>query len=149
MNILNSHSKFDLNTPLLPPDSRLTSYTGDQIAVQGKVHLECSYKCRTVHTVFYIVDQSNVPALSNLQTTCDLGLIQVTYAIENHEGLDKDTVLSEFNDLFHGIGLFEGTCSIQLKQNAVPALFALRERCPLHYKINSSQNYKQWRTKVS
>ena len=43
--------------------------------------------------------------------------------------------MSEFGELFHGIGLLEGTCSIQLKDNAVPVIcpprkvpIALQER---------------------
>jgi hypothetical protein len=49
------------------------------------------------------------------------------YSVNKIESIDasdlsKDTVLREYKELFHGLGLFPGTCSLHLKENAVPVV---------------------------
>ena len=113
--------RLKLNLPLEPPNATLTAYTGDPLSVHGKVNLECSYKNRSVNAAFYIVE-SSIPLLS-LRTSLDLGLIQLTHSVDLIEtDLDKTTVLKQYKDLFEGIGLFPGTCSLHLKENAVPVV---------------------------
>ena len=51
-----------------------------------------------------------------------MDLIKLTYAIDKQPvGLstDKQTVLTEYNDLFQGIGLFPGKCRLHLKPDSV------------------------------
>ena len=64
----------------------------------------------------------------SLRTSLDLGLIQLTHSVDLIENdLDKTTVLKQYKDLFEGIGLFLGTCSLHLKENAVPVLCPQRK----------------------
>lgn len=111
-----------LNLPLKPSRSTFTAYTGDQLSVRGKVNLVCAYKNRSVNTDFYVVE-STAPPLLSLKTSLDLGLIQLTHSIDRTENdLDKAAVFKQYKDLFDGIGQLPGTCSLHLKENAVPVV---------------------------
>ena len=57
-----------------PPDSRLTSYSGDTLTLLGKMKLRCRFEDRSTQATFYIVDQKKAPALINLETAHKLGL---------------------------------------------------------------------------
>lgn len=116
-----------LSSPLEPPSERLTSYTGNRIPVLGKIQIHCKYKERSINTWFHVVDTPAVPLLS-LKTSVDLGLIQLTCTIDKHSseitgtGLNKQQVLSDYKDIFEGIGVIPGSCKLHLKQNAVPVV---------------------------
>lgn len=53
-------------------------------------------------------------------------LIKLTYSVDNKvthtSQLDMNVIRQEYNELFNGIGLFQGTCSLHLKENAVPTV---------------------------
>lgn len=67
-----------VNAPFEPPDSTLTSYSGDNIRVVRKITLPCSYANKTIIAQFYIVENSATPLLG-LQSSIDLELIQLTF----------------------------------------------------------------------
>ena len=129
MNILPSKLFEQLNVSALlsAADIRLTSYSGDQLTVLGKLRIHCAYKNRYANANFYIVDQRNVPTLLNLETVRQLGLIKLTYAIDQHNPKPVHPRLSEYSDLFEGIGTLEGLCSVNLKENACPTVCATRK----------------------
>jgi len=129
VNILPSHlfERLELHDPLLPPDIKLTSYTGDQLSIQGKINLRCAYQNKHTRAEFYVVKQPHAPALLNLQTASDLGLIKLTFAVDKQTPLDKSNIMTEFPDVFQGIGTFAGTCHIQLKENAIPVVNPVRK----------------------
>jgi hypothetical protein len=136
-NIIPNHvfKKLKLKYPLLPPKSRLTSYTGNALPIIGTVKLPCKYKDKSISAEFYVVDSKASPLIS-LNLSLELGLIKITYSIEKQPemGLDLQTVLAKNKDLFKGIGLLPGTCSLHLKENATPVVcpprksFGLQER---------------------
>ena len=129
MNILPSKlfEQFNVSAPLSAADIRLTSYSGDQLRVLGKLKIHCAYKNRYAIANFYIVEQRNIPALLNLETARQLGLIKLTYAIDQHNPKTVHPILSEYSDIFEGIGTFEGLCSINLKENTCPTVCATRK----------------------
>jgi hypothetical protein len=50
-------------------------------------------------------------------------LIKLAYAIEKQPvTLDKQKILTDYNDVFKGIGLFPGTCSLHLKPKSIPVI---------------------------
>ena len=92
--------------------------------VLGKVHLTCHHKNRSVNTEFFVVESAAVPLLS-LKTSLDLQLIELTFSVNKEPGsllLNKSDVMQEHGELFKGIGLFPGTCSLHLIDNAVPVI---------------------------
>ena len=90
--------------------------------MRGKINLTCAYKNKSVNTDFYIVE-STAPPLLSLKTSLDLGLIQLTHSIDRTENyLDKTAILKQYKDLFDGIGQLPDTCSLHLKENAIPVV---------------------------
>jgi hypothetical protein len=114
-----------LSSPLEPPDSKLTSYSGDLIKVIGKVRLPCSHLSDKIDALFYVVG-NKAPPLLGLKSSLDLKLIKLTYSVENspkeQTPLTKDTVMSEFKTLFSGVGEIPGYAKLHLKENAVPVV---------------------------
>ena len=72
----------NIKQPLQPPHHKLTSYTGNMLPVMGMVRLACVHKSKVTETMFYVVE-GNAPPLISLQTSIDLGLLQLTYAVES------------------------------------------------------------------
>ena len=81
--------RLNVNVPMLPPHSRLTSYSGDTLTLLGKMKLRCRYKDRSTQATFCIVDQKNASALINLETARELGLIKLTYAVSQQNSEQK------------------------------------------------------------
>ena len=55
--------------------------------------------------MFYVVE-GNAPPLKSIQTSVDLGLKQLTYAVEStFKPIDNQLIESEYGDLFKGIGV--------------------------------------------
>lgn len=135
----------NIHSPLEPPTDILTAYTGNRLPVVGKIKLRCSHKDKTVSTWFHVVDSPSVPLLS-LSTSTDLGLIQLTCTVDcPSQELNKESVLSDYKDLFEGIGVIPGTCKLHLKPDAIPVVNpprrvpeALRNR--LHEELDRMEN---------
>jgi len=117
--------KLKLSYPLEPPDSKLTSYSGDLIKVIGKVRLPCSYKSNKISASFYVVENS-ATSLIGLRSSLDLRLIKMTYSVENSRKepkiLTKDSVMSEYKTLFNGIGVIPGFAKLHLKEDSTPVV---------------------------
>ncbi|MCG8048271.1 MAG: RNase H-like domain-containing protein [Candidatus Thiodiazotropha endolucinida] len=123
-----------INMPLEPSNATLTAYSGDRLSVRGKIMLDCAYRDKAVKTDFYVVESSAPPLLS-LRTSLDLGLIQLTHSVDHsvdrldhsNNGLDKKSILTTHKDLFEGIGLMPGTCTLHLKDDAIPVVCPARK----------------------
>ena len=106
------------------PDCKLIAYSGDMLKTQGVITLECSYQYRKVNTRFYIV-HTNAPPLISTHTSIDLGLIKLTFAIDD-QTMTKEYVMEEYKELFEGIGLLPGKSHLHLKDNVTPTVNAPR-----------------------
>ena len=51
----------------------------------------------------------------------DVGLIQLTYAIDREIGqsVNKEYFMSEYSDIFKGVGIFPGKCKLYLHEDAI------------------------------
>ena len=113
--------------PLSKARHRLVSYTGQQLTVKGAIYLQCSYKNKAVKSEFIIAEGCQSQPILSLKTSLELNLIQLTLSLENPQiHLTKETVISEYKDIFSGFGGLDGTVKIQLKENAVPVIHAPR-----------------------
>jgi len=110
--------------PLRPPKKQLFAYGGKCLDVKGTVNLECRFGEKSSMPEFHIVDTISVPILG-LQTSIDLGLIQLAYTLES--ACNRDQVLAEYGDVFKGVGLFPGKCTIHVDPKAVPVVHAPRK----------------------
>ena len=76
------YKSFNIKHPLEAPCHKLTSYTGNMLPVIGMIKLASYHKSKVIQTMFYVVE-SNAPPLVSLQSSVDLGLVQLTYAVES------------------------------------------------------------------
>ena len=97
----------NIKQPLQLPYHKYTSYTGNMLPVMGMVRLACVHKSKVTGTMFYVVE-GNAPPLISLQTSIDLGLLQL---------IERD-----YADLFKGIGVIPGEVKLHLKDDAVPVV---------------------------
>lgn len=119
-----------LKYPLEAPDCTLTSYTGDALPIMGTVSLPCLSKHKSINARFHVVNSDTTPLLG-LQTSMDLGLIKLTFSVENASleqntttthCLTKDSVTHKYKDLFKGLGCIQGECKLHLKENVQPTV---------------------------
>ena len=135
---MSTFRELNIKHPLLPPETQLSSYTGNPLNVRGTINLNCRYKAKQIETLFYVVETSRTPLMS-LKTSLDLSLIQLIYSVDNPGGQNeictKELIMREYPDLFKGVGLIPGDVELHLKPDAVPVInaprripVALRER---------------------
>ena len=135
---LSTFRELNIKHPLLPPETQLSSYTGNPLNGKGITNLNCRYKAKQIETLFYVVETSRTPLMS-LKTSLDLSLIQLIYSVDNPSGQNeictKEQIMHEYPELFKGVGLIPGDVELHLKPDAVPVInaprripVALRER---------------------
>ena len=129
VNIFPKHKFESLNAkiPLEVPDSKINLIFRRLYSSNRKVTLACMYRHSQVNAVFYIVN-NNAPPLDGLQTSVDLGLIKLTYDVycDNNKYMTKESMLSEYGDLFKGVGIIPGKSKLHLSDDAVPVITAPR-----------------------
>ena len=120
------YKSLNIKHPLEAPGHKLTSYTGNMLPVIGMIKLASYHKSKVIQTMFYVVE-GNAPPLISLQSSVDLGLVQLTYAVESSFNcappcIDKQLINKEYGDLFKGIGVLPGEVTLYLKDDAVPVV---------------------------
>lgn len=112
---------------LQPTTRMLTGYGGQALAVKGMCNIYCTYKKSSMMLNFYIVD-TRAPPVLGLNACLDLDLIKLVLSIT--APLDQKSVKEEFSDVFKGIGLFPGECTIHIDPASTPVVCPPR-RVPL------------------
>ena len=70
---------------------------------------------------FYIVSTAKQPLLSK-NSSVSLGLIKFLNEVTKKPDETVNRILSEYKDVFQGIGKLEGKCHIYLKENCQPTV---------------------------
>lgn len=126
------------------PSKHLYDYSKSCLESLGEQKIRCAHGNRVREVDFFIVETDSV-LIFGLKSCVDLQLNKLVMAIEtlsptkptpvmrNH--LDNKSGLSEYKDVFEGIGLFPDECDILIDENATTVLnsprrtkFALREK---------------------
>ena len=156
VNILPNHVYSSLGSPygLSKTDQKLSAYNDHPLHTLGCTSLETSYKGQTLDTAFHVVETNSSPILG-MRACLDHSLIQLVYSCDvstppgntkvkgqstktmgqppkstSQPMLDTDRVLSEFSEVFEGIGLFPGECTIHTDPSIPPVIHPPR-RVPL------------------
>ncbi|KAK2712700.1 hypothetical protein QYM36_011401, partial [Artemia franciscana] len=101
----------------------LTSYCDGKLKVLGTCNLKLQRKDNQdpeVHK-FYIVSTAKQPLLCK-NSSVSLGLIKFLNEVTKKPDQTVDRILSEYEDVFQGIGKLEGKCHIYLKKNCQPTV---------------------------
>lgn len=105
-------------TALEQSNRPLYGYGGEQLVVRGKCSMKCQYKDSRLTLKFRVVD-TPAPSVLWLQECLDFGLIKLILSVS---GAPEVSIMDEFADVFKGIGLFPGECTIHIDPNAVPVV---------------------------
>lgn len=143
---------FPFPIKILPCNNILRGYGGAKIDNIGLAFLDISFKGKTIHTKFNIVDAPGSPSMLGCSQSQELGIITAnideftatptTKDLSEHTSkvetaaqqgkLSKSTILEEYQDCFDKLGRFPGEkYHIQLTDNAVPVVHAPRT-VPVH-----------------
>ncbi|XP_021368026.1 uncharacterized protein K02A2.6-like, partial [Mizuhopecten yessoensis] len=123
---------------LQPSSEKLSAYSGHTLDTLGSCQLTCQHKGKSVKLYFHVVKTQSTPILG-MRPCLDLGLIKLVYTcsvdspvskVSDSQPLNKDTVLSEYKDVFEGIGLLKGECHIKTDPSVPPVVHPPR-RVPL------------------
>jgi len=110
---------------------RLFGYGGKPLKVDGTCTLACSYKGTQGHHQFYVVS-TQAPPILGLSSCLSLNLIQLTLSVEEKENIDAVSqnpgdILTEYKDVFEGLGSFPVMHKIQLKPDVEPVIHPPRK----------------------
>ncbi len=96
--------------------------------------MTCTFNGKRIQAPCFVVENSS-PCLIGLQSSLDLELIKLTYSVDSkvaenthkHSNnspleLNKTLVMSNYGNLFKGIGVIPGSCHLHLKENAIPVV---------------------------
>ncbi|MGH0139663.1 UNVERIFIED_CONTAM: hypothetical protein FKN15_030303 [Acipenser sinensis] len=95
---------------------KLVMYSGHQMAPKGKKTLKCHYKEKMYELEFQVIEE-NAPAKLGRSACLKLGLIQRVFKLEQTTETD---ILSEYEDLFTGLGCVPGVHHIQIDPEVAP-----------------------------
>lgn len=121
-------------------DQKLSAYNGNPLRSLGCFELNCTYKGQSQSLTFHVVETTSFPILG-MRACLDFVLIKLVYSCnldttqDNSEPLIASRVMSEFSEVFEGIGLFRGECSIHTDP-AVHRRYTHPVGHPLPFKIN-------------
>ncbi|KAK2706727.1 hypothetical protein QYM36_014683 [Artemia franciscana] len=125
VNVLPSqiYSMLDPQRSMLNTSDILTSYCDGKLKVLGTCNLKLQRKDNQdpeVHK-FYIVSTAK-QLLWCKNASVSLGLIKFLNEVTKKPDQTVDRILSEYEDVFQGIGKLEGKCHIYLKENCQPTV---------------------------
>lgn len=113
---------------LLECKARLTTYTGQVINCLGKCSLPIKYDGKNYVLDFYVVNSDKACNILGLHSAIKMNLVN-PLKNQNLE-INEINTLSEYRDLFEGLGCMKEEYDIKLKQNATPVVHASR-RVPI------------------
>ncbi|KAK2725781.1 hypothetical protein QYM36_000313 [Artemia franciscana] len=101
----------------------LTSYCDGKLKVLGTCNLKLQRKDNQDSEVhkFYIISTAKQPLLCK-NSSVSLSLIKFLNEVTKKPDQTVDRILSEYEDIFQGIGKLEGKCHIYLKENCQPTV---------------------------
>jgi hypothetical protein len=130
VNILPKHM-FDtlhFEGQLQDSDCILSPYGASPLQVLGMCQLPCVYKGKQTCLKVYIVraqGHRTLPPLLGLRSSQDLQILKIVSTV-NAE-FTKEAMMSQYADVFQGLGLLPGECQLRLEPDAVPVVHAPRK----------------------
>lgn len=106
-----------------PTNVKLSTYTGNKIAVKGKCNWKVKYKKKSFVLEFIVVKSEAKPILG-IQTCEEMGLIKRVMTL-NKDG--EINILKEYADVFEGIGCLDGEHTIRIDNSVTPTVHPPRK----------------------
>lgn len=126
---LKEYQKLNIKKSLHRSDRTLSAYNGGSLRAVGFGTVKCQYRDITRDIEVYVIDTDSPPILG-LGDCVAFEIIQFVYAVETVpnaiiEGgvpMNKESVLSDYGDIFKGIGNFPGECKIHVDPSVEPVV---------------------------
>lgn len=118
-NVISKDTFDKLHTRLNKTTTRLTSYSGNKIPVIGEVTVPCKHKKKT-YEVKFIVTSSKAQDVLGLKTCQEMNLIKRIEAIQKEELTTTKELISEYKDVFTGLGCLKQKYHIEVDENVSP-----------------------------
>lgn len=100
---------------------KLFAYNGHSVHPIGYTVIQSNLKGRD-YSIEYQIVQTHFHPILGLRACLDLGIVHLTYSIDKVVPYSKSDVLSQYSNVFHGIGLFAGQCTFQIDPNVRPVI---------------------------
>ncbi|XP_063628947.1 uncharacterized protein LOC134800377 [Cydia splendana] len=122
---------------LMVTTSRLHGYSGKNLDVLGKCFLKVVYKDNVYFLEFKVVDVPSAPVLG--KNDCKLmNLVKRVFAVSETEQLHSPAFVTEYKDVFQGIGCLPGSYKIRVNRECKPVVHAPRKvPIPLREKLKA------------
>jgi transposase InsO family protein len=101
----------------------LRDYNGNRIPMRGKCKLPVEHKGKVIELPFFVVSEASKQPILGLEA-CEL--LQLLQRI-NTVNMDTGHVLTQFSDLFAGLGCLPGEHTIVIDKNVRPVVSACRK----------------------
>ncbi|XP_060600522.1 uncharacterized protein K02A2.6-like [Ruditapes philippinarum] len=127
---LSTFQGLGIKAPLEKPTSKLTAYNGNSLHCKGQITLPCSHAVsgQAKNVTFHVVDTKSPPLLG-CESCLGFKLIEFAHSVQNdynHRNkeafLTKESLLTDYAQVFDGIGLLPGECNIHVDSNATPVV---------------------------
>ena len=123
-------------TDQLSPSSDLSGYAGSPLRTLGSCKVAVGVGDKVFDTYFHVVDPDgrHAPPILGLSSCMTMGFVKFVNSVTVNSSitdssadsvLDRETVLTQFKDVFEGLGLFPGECTIHVD-------FAVHPRVGFH-----------------
>ena len=128
---------------IIKTNTKLTSYTGDNLKIIGKCNLLC-YKNNNKYNIDFYITEDYKQSILGLESCIILNLIKKIDAIKesnvSFENNDKyKKLVSNNTDLFKGIGCLNKPYHIVLKENIQPIIVPTRKvSIPIHKELKAT-----------
>jgi len=119
-NILSVRAFNAIGSALSPSSITITSFGGSKLKSTGRTTVNCKYKGIEHELNFEVINSNQVPNVIGLEGSEQLGLIKRVFTAST-AGTDN-SILSQYPDLFTGIGEIPGKCSIKLDPSVKPVI---------------------------
>ena len=117
--LLNVYRKLSTKSSLTKPSTKLTSYSGETLKVEGHSRLTCQNK----PIDFYIVDTMQDPILG-LSASQELGIIKIVLNVDSNGNCFTKT----HPKLFQGLGCLQTPYQIQTDSSIIPVVSPSRNQ---------------------
>ena len=94
--------------------AKLTGFKGSEILMVGVARMICKCKYKHIDSYFFVVEAEGQPPLLGLRACQELGLTTFVRTVDIAGVNAESSILNEFNDLFEGLGEFEGEHHIEI-----------------------------------
>ena len=124
-------------TDQLSPSSDLSGYAGSPLRTLGSCKVSVGVGDKVFDTYFHVVDPDgrHAPPILGLSSCMTMGFVKFVNSVTVNSSitdssadsvLDRETVLTQFKDVFEGLGLFPWECTIHVESDAIPAVYPPR-----------------------